>query len=105
MSKAIANTPVGHALPPAPFSPVVVRVGSVDEIRDRPILDISPASIKKAAEFPDGFRSRECTRPVSEQKAAESARERLAAMRGTVIVGDILAPIEDVEWTADADNL
>ena len=34
----------------------------------------------------------------------EAALKRLEALRGTVIVGDILAPLDE-EWTGDADNL
>jgi len=34
----------------------------------------------------------------------EAALKRLEALRGAVIVGDILAPLDE-EWTGDADNL
>ena len=34
----------------------------------------------------------------------EVALNRLKALRGTVIAGDILEPL-DLEWTGDADNL
>ncbi len=34
----------------------------------------------------------------------EAALKRLEALRGTVITGDILAPLYE-EWTGDADNL
>ncbi len=39
-----------------------------------------------------------------EKSAREAALKRLEALRGTVIVGDILAPLDE-EWTGDADNL
>lgn len=40
-------------------------------------------------------------RPDSKRQAA---LKRLEALRGTVIVGDILAPLDE-EWTGDVDNL
>ncbi len=42
--------------------------------------------------------------PGHQETKREAALKRLEALRGTVIVGDILAPIDE-EWTADADNL
>ena len=33
-----------------------------------------------------------------------AALKRLEALRGTMIIGDILAPLNE-EWTGDADNL
>jgi len=44
-------------------------------------------------------------RIVPEQDPAVAARERLDRLRGTLIVGDITAPIDDLEWTGDADSL
>jgi len=42
--------------------------------------------------------------PVQDQQ--EAAHQRLETLRGKgYIVGDIISPIEDVEWTADADHL
>ncbi|MDO9047196.1 MAG: hypothetical protein Q7U66_05575 [Methylobacter sp.] len=38
------------------------------------------------------------------ESAREAALKRLEALRGTVIVGDILDPLDE-EWTGDADNL
>ena len=86
MSQEISTTPV---LAEVPFNPVVARVGHADGMRDRRMADTSPAPIEKPSAFPD----------------PESAKARLAAMRGTVIVGDIFAPLEKIDWTADADNL
>ena len=34
----------------------------------------------------------------------EDALKRLEALRGKMIVGDVLAPLDE-EWTGDADNL
>lgn len=42
--------------------------------------------------------------PDSKENAREAALKRLEALRGTVIIGDILAPLDE-EWTGDADNL
>ena len=42
--------------------------------------------------------------PDQQESKREAALKRLAAVRGTMIVGDILAPLDE-EWTGDADNL
>lgn len=44
-------------------------------------------------------------RLAPEQNDAETAQARLTLMRGSVIVGNILDPIEDTKWNADADHL
>lgn len=43
-------------------------------------------------------------RIIPEVDEIEAAQERLNELKGTVIQGDIISPIES-EWTADADNL
>ena len=42
--------------------------------------------------------------PDCQERVREAAQKRLEALHGTVIIGDILAPLDE-EWTADADNL
>lgn len=42
--------------------------------------------------------------PEAKESKREAALKRLDVLRGTVIVGDIISPIEE-EWTADADHL
>ena len=42
--------------------------------------------------------------PDRTESRREAALKRLEALRGTVIIGDILAPLDE-EWTGDADNL
>lgn len=42
--------------------------------------------------------------PDRQDDQREAALKRLAALRGKMIVGDILAPLNE-EWTGDADNL
>lgn len=42
--------------------------------------------------------------PDNQDSKRDAALKRLEALRGTVIVGDILAPLDE-EWTGDADNL
>ena len=42
--------------------------------------------------------------PDRKESSREAALKRLEALRGTVIVGDIFAPLDE-EWTGDADNL
>ena len=40
-----------------------------------------------------------------ERDPAEDARRWLEELRGSVILGDVVASIADVEWAADADHL
>jgi prevent-host-death family protein len=42
--------------------------------------------------------------PDNKDAVREAAVKRLMALRGTMIVADILAPCDD-QWTGDADNL
>ena len=42
--------------------------------------------------------------PDRRESEREAARTRLKALRGRVIVGDILAPLDD-GWTGDVDHL
>ena len=42
--------------------------------------------------------------PNHQDDKREAALKRLAALRGKMIIGDILAPLNE-EWTGDADNL
>ena len=42
--------------------------------------------------------------PDRNESKREAALKRLEALRGTVIIGDILAPLDE-EWTGDAYNL
>ena len=44
-------------------------------------------------------------RIVPEEDPAASARRRLEALRGTMVVGDIVSPIDGVEWSGDEDHL
>lgn len=49
-------------------------------------------------------RGRVIARLLPKEDPAEVARKRLEALQGTVIVGDILAPLDE-EWTGDEDHL
>jgi prevent-host-death family protein len=42
--------------------------------------------------------------PEAKESKREAALKRLDALRGTVIVGDIINPLDEV-WTGDADHL
>jgi prevent-host-death family protein len=42
--------------------------------------------------------------PDHQESKHETALNRLEALQGTVIVGDILAPLDE-DWSGDADNL
>ena len=50
-------------------------------------------------------RGRVVARIQPEQDSAEEARLWLESLRDSVTLGDIVSPIESVQWTADADNL
>ncbi len=50
-------------------------------------------------------RGRVVARIQPEQDSAEEARLWLESLRDSVTLGDIVSPIENVQWTADADNL
>lgn len=43
-------------------------------------------------------------RIIPEIDQVDAAKKRLDALRGTMIIGDILQPLDN-EWSADADNL
>jgi len=66
-----------------------------------------PAWLKRVAageEVRITSRGHVVARLTAEVDTRESAMERLEALRGTVIVGDILAPVEEA-WTGDDDHL
>lgn len=42
--------------------------------------------------------------PEHRENRRDAALKRLQALRGTVIAGDILAPLDE-EWSSNADNL
>jgi prevent-host-death family protein len=50
-------------------------------------------------------RGKVVARIVPEQDRQALALERLRKQRGTVIIGDIIAPIDEEAWSADEDNL
>lgn len=43
--------------------------------------------------------------PDRQSNEREAARKRLESLQGTVIVGDVIAPLLDERWTGDADAL
>ncbi len=42
--------------------------------------------------------------PGAAPSAREAASRRLASLRGTMLLGDVLAPLNE-DWTGDADHL
>ncbi|HRP97071.1 MAG TPA: type II toxin-antitoxin system prevent-host-death family antitoxin [Rhodocyclaceae bacterium] len=75
---------------------------SVTELRQH-----LPAWLKKVEageEVRVTSRGRVIARLTPERDPQALALERLEALRGTVIVGDILAPIDE-PWSADEDHL
>ena len=43
--------------------------------------------------------------PEYAESLADAAMKRLDALRGSVILGDVMRPFSDEEWAGDADNL
>jgi prevent-host-death family protein len=60
--------------------------------------------VQKGVEFLVTIHGKKIARLVPEINNVEEARKRLMKLRGTVIKGNIVDPVE-VEWNADADNL
>lgn len=60
--------------------------------------------VMKGEEIQITLHGKSIARIIPEIDEIEAAQKRLDKLKGTVIQGDIIAPI-DTEWTADADNL
>ncbi len=60
--------------------------------------------VQKGIEFIVTSHGKSIARLVPEISNTEKAHNRLMQLRGSMIKGDIVAPVE-VEWNADADNL
>lgn len=62
--------------------------------------------VQQGAEFAITLRGKTIARivPESVDNKRAAALKRLQALRGKMIVGDIIAPLNE-EWTGDADNL
>ncbi len=60
--------------------------------------------VQKGVEFLVTSHGKNIARLVPEVSNTEEALNRLMQLRGTMIKGDILDPVE-AEWNADADNL
>ena len=50
-------------------------------------------------------KGRVVARVVPVKNDTASALKRLESLRGTMIVGDVLSPVGEQDWRADADNL
>jgi prevent-host-death family protein len=44
-------------------------------------------------------------RLLPEQDPSEEARNWLESLRGKVILGDVVSPIEDIEWNSDENHV
>jgi prevent-host-death family protein len=76
---------------------------NITELRKR-----LPAYLRRVAngeEIRVTSRGRVVARIVPEESPAEGPRKRLEELRGTMIVGDIVAPLESELWTGDEDHL
>ncbi len=60
--------------------------------------------VSKGEEIQITSHGKPIARLVPEFDEVETAQKRLDALRGTMIVGDIMEPLES-EWKADVDNL
>jgi len=61
--------------------------------------------VEKGDEIQLTNRGKVVARIVPEKDERSKARKRLESLRGKMIVGDVMSPIENVEWSGDADNL
>ncbi len=61
--------------------------------------------IQRGEEIQITSRGKVVARVVPEVDEAEAARKRLLALRDKGYLGNVISPIEAVEWTADEDNL
>ena len=75
---------------------------NVTELRNR--LPQYMKQVQKGVEFRVTSHGKGIARLIPERNATEEARARLMRLRGTMIKGDILEPVEAI-WNADADNL
>ncbi len=60
--------------------------------------------VSKGEEFAITSHGKVVARIVPENDPAALAEERLRKLRGTAIVGDVVAPLDTV-WSGDSDNL
>lgn len=75
---------------------------NVTELRQR--LPSYLEKVQRGEELQITLHGKVIARIVPEQDPAETARQRLIAMRDKCQVGDVISPI-DIEWSADIDNL
>lgn len=61
--------------------------------------------VQKGASLQITSHGKVIARLVPESDSVEQAGERLKALRGTMITGEIISHLEDIGWSADADNL
>ena len=76
---------------------------NVTKLRSR--LPYFLQQVKKGVELQITSHGKSIARIVPEPNDVEEAQQRLLQLRGTMITGDIIDPVYDVEWGADADNL
>ena len=76
---------------------------NITELRQR--LPYYLKQVEKGMELRITSRGKPIARIIPEKDKIEAARKRLMALRGTMIRKDIMEPVNDAEWNADADNL
>lgn len=77
-------------------------VVNVSEFRSR--LPYYLRQVRNGAEYQITSHGKSIARLIPEIQDVEAARSRLRKLQGTMIVKDIVEPIE-ADWMADADNL
>ena len=75
---------------------------NVTELRNH--LPHYMSQVQKGVEFLITSHGKSIARLLPETSNTDEAYNRLMQLRGTMIQGDILEPME-IEWNADADNL
>jgi len=76
---------------------------NVTELRSR--LPFYLQQVKKGVELQITSHGKSIARIVPETSDRDAALQRLLKLRGTMITDDVIAPVDDVPWSADADNL
>jgi prevent-host-death family protein len=61
--------------------------------------------VRKGAEIQVTSHGKSIARLVPDVDDVDAARQRLINLRGTMITGNITAPVVGEEWGGDADNL
>ena len=76
---------------------------NVTELRKR--LPYYLKQVERGTELRITSRGKVIARIIPEKDEVEAAYKRLMKLRGTMIKDDIIEPVKNTNWTADAENL